>query len=297
MLVNYHRVWLTCEQLLCHRQYIVNSVLPLEAYLKIQTLHVKKYYFHTQSYQPNDFITSLWLLIKEILKFIKCSPYLIFHSGSFPCSFIRSWTPASGTNLVKNSPPNMMRPKGHCTTRQGKIIIFDYLEFLYKGVHIHTAQRCSLNPLNTFPTPKVKFTWLQRPWWRACFRNIAILDVILVIYCTLVSQATVFVTSHNTNSQWKGRSVVWRDKNGEVGYYLYAGSWQHNSGPRKGNNYLAAWLVSTLIKTLNFVSFSSFFCHVAQIQVPLTTLHLHILAIIGSTKLHEQPKSATLLVA
>ena len=52
----------------------------------------------------------------------------------------------------------MMRPKGHCTTSQGKIIIFDYLELLYKGVYIHTAQRCWLNPLNTFPTPKVKFT-------------------------------------------------------------------------------------------------------------------------------------------
>ena len=35
-------------------------------------------------------------------------------------------------------------------------VIFDYLELLYKGVYIHTAQRCSLNPLNTFPTPKVK---------------------------------------------------------------------------------------------------------------------------------------------
>ena len=60
-------------------------------------------------------------MIKEILKFIKCSPYLIFHNfGSFPCSFIRSWTPTSGTKLVKNSPPNMMRPKRHCTTRQEK---------------------------------------------------------------------------------------------------------------------------------------------------------------------------------
>ena len=49
------------------------------------------------------------------------------------CSFIRSWTPTSGTKLVKNSPPNMMRPKGHCTTRQGKIIIFYYFELLYKG--------------------------------------------------------------------------------------------------------------------------------------------------------------------
>ena len=81
---------------------------------------------------------------------------MIFHSGSFPCSFIPSWTPTSGTKLVKNSPSNMMRPKRHCRTRQGKIIIFDYLELLYKGVYIHTAQRCSLNPLNTFPTPKVK---------------------------------------------------------------------------------------------------------------------------------------------
>ena len=115
-----------------------------------------------------------------------------------PMFFIRSWTPASWTKLVKNSPPNMMRPKRHCRTRQGKIIIFDYLELLYKGVYIHTAQRCSLNPLNTFPTPKVKFTWLQRPWWRAIFRNTAILDIIPVIYYKLVSQATVFVTSHNT---------------------------------------------------------------------------------------------------
>ena len=177
------------------------------------------------------------------------------------CSFIRCWTPASGTKLVKNSPPNMMRPKRHCTTRQGKIIIFDYLELLYKGVYIHTAQRCLLNPLNTFPTPKVKFTWLQRPWWRAFFRNIAILYVNPVIYCKLVSQATVFVTSHNTTPherEGKGEErCVTRQKRGG-GYYLYAGSWQHNSGPRKGNNYLAAWLVSTLIKTLNFVSFSLF---------------------------------------
>ena len=191
---------------------------------------------------------------------------MIFHSGSFPCSFIRSWTPTSGTKLVKNSPPNMMRPKRHCTTRQGKIIIFDPLELLYKGVYIHTAQRCSLNPLNTFPTPKVKFTWLQRPWWRAIFRNTAILDIIPVIHCKLVSQATVFVTSHNTTPherEGKGEErYVTRQKRGG-GYYLYAGSWQHNSGPWKGNNYLAAWLVSTLIKTLNFVSFSSFFCHVA----------------------------------
>ena len=35
--------------------------------------------------------------------------------------------------LAKNSPPNTMRPKRHCTTRQGKLIIFDYLELLYKG--------------------------------------------------------------------------------------------------------------------------------------------------------------------
>ena len=142
-----------------------------------------------------------------------------------------------------------------------KIIIFDYLELLYKGIYIHTAQRCSLNPLNTFPTPKVKFTWLQRPWWRAIFRNTAILDIIPVIYYKLVSQATVFVTSHNTTPherEGKGEErCVTRQKRGG-GYYLYAGSWQHNSGPRKGNNYLAAWLVSTLIKTLNFVSFSSF---------------------------------------
>ena len=52
----------------------------------------------------------------------------------------------------------MIRPKRDCTKRQGKITIFDYLELRYKGVHIHTAQRCSLNPLNTFPTPKVKFS-------------------------------------------------------------------------------------------------------------------------------------------
>ena len=32
-------------------------------------LFMSKIYFHTWSYQPNDFITSLWLLIKEILKF------------------------------------------------------------------------------------------------------------------------------------------------------------------------------------------------------------------------------------
>ena len=36
-----------------------NSVLPLEAYLKIQTLHVKNIIFIPKSYQPNDFITSL----------------------------------------------------------------------------------------------------------------------------------------------------------------------------------------------------------------------------------------------
>ena len=65
---------------------------------------------------------------------IECCSYLIFHSGSLPCSFICSWTPASGKKLVKfNSPPNIMRPKRHCRTRQGKIIIFDYLELLYKG--------------------------------------------------------------------------------------------------------------------------------------------------------------------
>ena len=167
-----------------------------------------------------------------------------------------------------------MRPKRHCKTRQGKIIIFDYLELLYKGVYIHTAQRCSLNPLNTFPTPKVKFTWLQRPWWGAIFGNTAILDIIPVIYCKLVPQATV-LSRHTTLLPMKGRgkwrSVVWRDKKGR---------WETTY--RKGNDNLAAWLVSTLIKSLNFVSFSSFFCHVAQIQVLLTTLHLQILAIIGS---------------
>ena len=124
--------------------------------------------------------------------------YLIFHSGSFPRSFIHSWTPTSRTKLVKNFPPDIMRPKRHCTTRQGKIITFDYLELLYKGVYIHTAQRCSLNPPNTFPTPKVKFTWLQRPSWGAIFGTTAILDIIPVNYCKLVSQATVFVMSHNT---------------------------------------------------------------------------------------------------
>ena len=29
----------------------------------------------------------------------------------------------------------MMRPKRHCTTRQGKIIISDYSEMLYKGLY------------------------------------------------------------------------------------------------------------------------------------------------------------------
>ena len=128
-----------------------------------------------------------------------------------------------GKKLVKNSPPNIMRHKRHCKTRQGKIIIFDYLELLYKGVYIHTAQRCSLNPLNTFPTPKVKFTWLQRPWWRAIFGNTAILDIIPVIYCKLVSQATVFVTSHNTTPHQREGKVeercVTRQK-GKVGDYL-----------------------------------------------------------------------------
>ena len=145
---------------------------------------------------------------------------MIFHSGSFPCSFIHSWTPTSGAKLVKNSPPDIMRPERHCTTRQGKIIIFDFWN-CYKGLYIHTAQHCSLNPLNTFPTPKVKFTWLQRPWWRAIYRNIAILDVVPVIYCKLVSQATVFVTSHNTTPherEGKGEERCVTRQKGEVGY-------------------------------------------------------------------------------
>ena len=80
----------------------------------------------------------------------------------------------------------------------------------------------------------------------------------------LVSQATVFVTSHNTTPherEGKGeeRCVTRQKRGGGILLIIFcAGSWQHNSGPRKGNNYLATWLVSTLIKTLNFVSFSLF---------------------------------------
>ena len=80
----------------------------------------------------------------------------------------------------------------------------------------------------------------------------------------LVSQATVFVTSHNTTPherEGKGeeRCVTRQKRGGGILLIIFcAGSWQHNSGPRKGNNYLAAWLVSTLIKTLNFVSVSLF---------------------------------------
>ena len=170
-----------------------------------------------------------------------------------------------------------------------KIIIFDYLELLYKGIYIHTAQRCSLNPLNTFPIPKVKFTWLQRPWWRAIFRNTAILDIIPVIYYKLVSQATVFVTSHNTTPherEGKGEEGgalcdETKTRRWETTYKLDLNNTTLDTWIATFSN-LAAWLVSTLIKTLNFVSFSSFFCHVAQIQVLLTTLHLQILAIIGS---------------
>ena len=210
---------------------------------------------------------------------------MIFHSGSFPCSFIRCWTPASGKKLVKNSPPNMMRPKRHCTTRLGKIIIFDYFELLYKGVYIHTAQRCLLNPLKTFPTPKVKFTWLQRPWWRAIFRNIAILDIIPVIYCKLVSQVTLLPTKGRGKERREERCVMRKEQGGGrlhvlIGWILVSTT----LGPWKATfSNLAAWLVSTLIKTLNFVSFSSsqfwdFFLSCRHV----TTLHFQIPVIIGS---------------
>ena len=81
-----------------------------------------------------------------------------------------------------------MRPKRHCRTRQGKIIIFDYLELLYKGVYIHTAQRCSLNPLNTFPTPKVKDPDEEQ--------FLEILPFWILFPLFIVSQATIFVMSH-----------------------------------------------------------------------------------------------------
>ena len=92
--------------------------------------------------------------------------------------------------------------------------------------YIHTAQRCSLNPLNTFPTPTVKFTWIQRPRWRAIFGNTPILVIYPVIPCKLVSQAAVFCHVTQYHSPRKGGErggrgrVVWRDKNGEMGDYL-----------------------------------------------------------------------------
>ena len=184
----------------------------------------------------------------------------------------------------------MMRPKRHCRTRQGKIIIFDYLELLYKGVYIHTAQRCSLNPLNTFPTPKVKFTWLQRLWWRAIFRNTAILDIIPVNYCKLVSQATVFVTSHNTTPHERegkgeeGGALCDETKTGrwETTYKLDLGN--ITLDPGKETTTQLHGLSGRQSKLWILSLFHHFFCHVAQIQVLLTPpKKFHLLLVLELT--------------
>ena len=145
------------------------------------------------------------------------------------------------------------------TTSQDSIAAFAH------WTYIHTAPRCSLNPLNTFPTPTVKFTWIQRPRWRAIFGNTPVLVIYPIIPCKLVSQAAVFVTSRNTTPQE-------REGKGEEGGGLCdetkMGRWETTYkldlntttlGPWKATfSNLAARLISTLIKTLNFVSFSSF---------------------------------------
>ena len=161
--------------------------------------------------------------------------------------------------------------------------------------YIHTAQRCSLNPLNTFPTHKVKFKWIQRPRWRAIFGNAPVLVIYPVIPCKLVSQAAVFVTSRNTTPderEGKGEEGgalcdETKTRRWETTYKLDLNNTTLDPWIATFSN-LAAWLVRTLIKTLNFVSFSSFefweffFCYVAQIQVLLTTSHFQIPVIIDS---------------
>ena len=131
--------------------------------------------------------------------------------------------------------------------------------------YIHTAQRCSLNPLNTFPTHKVKFKWIQRPRWRAIFGNTPVLVIYPVIPCKLVSQAAVFVTSRNTTPherEGKGEEGgalcdETKTRRWETTYKLDLNNTTLDPWIATFRN-LAAWLVRTLIKTLNFVSFSSF---------------------------------------
>ena len=131
--------------------------------------------------------------------------------------------------------------------------------------------------------------------WRAIFGNTPVLVIYPVIPCKLVSQAAVFVTSRNTTPherEGKGEEGgalcdETKTRRWETTYKLDLNNTTLDTWIATFSN-LAAWLVSTLIKTLNFVSFSSFefweffFCYVAQIQVLLTTSHFQIPVIIDS---------------
>ena len=105
----------------------------------------------------------------------------------------------------------------------------------WRYIDVHTAQRCSLNPLNTFPTPKVKFTWVQRPWWRTMFGYFGHFDFLPILSSKLVSQAAVFVTSHNsTPHEREGKReerCVTRQKRGGgrllISWILITQLWTH----------------------------------------------------------------------
>ena len=122
-------------------------------------------------------------------------------------------------------------------------------------------------------------------------RNTAILDIIPVIYCKLVSKATVFVTSHNTTPherEGKGEErCVTRQKRGNgrllISWILIIQLWTHERQQQ-----LSCMVRQYVNQNFEFRLFfiiwilRIFFCHVAQIQVLLTTSHFQIPVIIDS---------------
>ena len=81
-------------------------------------------------------VASFFLYTQTVTK-IKILCYLIFHRGSFPCSFIVSWTPTSGTKEVSDSPPNISRPGGNVENQMRSVKRQNFTIALHVGQGSH----------------------------------------------------------------------------------------------------------------------------------------------------------------